>query len=446
VRRGILLLLILLAPAGARANGAFPDSLQILLPPDQPEKITLATNFGLVFSGDGGRTWEWTCEHSAALGAILYQLAPPPRGAIHAVGLDLVRSTDDGCHWQSATGRAAQGFLYDVFVDPTNASRVLAVVNPNDESPTRVHVFESTDGGATFSTSVFRADPGTDLNGLEIAFGDPRTFYVTWTSSLTGELRAGVTRVTGAEAQRFDLFDTLGSGPLGIAAVDRRDPRKLYLRAFSVAKDRLAISEDGGATARVVLEVAGALAGLVVRDDGTLLAVSRDVDGGMLWTSRDGGQTFTSQPGPRFRALGERAGRLYAAADDLTDKWALGTSDDDGKTWQPILRFRDIARVKDCPGTEVVAACMSTCVRLASLTVIEPKVCGPGAILDAGLPPDAAANADAAAADAAGGIPPLGGCGCAAGGLPGSPALALLGLLAWLVRRAAARRESFPRR
>src|SRR5688572_26450791 len=94
-----------LSPERAHGNGAFPDSLSILLPPDQPDKITLATNFGLVFSTDAGRTWEWTCEHGSALGAILYQLAPPPRGATFAVGLDIVRSDDDGCSWRPATGR-----------------------------------------------------------------------------------------------------------------------------------------------------------------------------------------------------------------------------------------------------------------------------------------------------------------------------------------------------
>src|SRR6185436_8558710 len=76
------------------------------------------------------------------------------------------------------------------------------------------------------------------------------------------------------------------------AAVDRQDPRKIFLRAFGNERDRLALSEDGGATVRVVLEVNRSLAGLVVRPDGTVFAPSRDLDGGTLFVSRDGGKTF----------------------------------------------------------------------------------------------------------------------------------------------------------
>ena len=110
-RLPLLLVLVALVPARARANGAFPDALSILLPKGQPDRIILATNYGLVFTSDRGRTWEWTCEHDSSLGAILYQLGPPPRQSIHAVGLDLVRSDDDGCTWKAATGRLASARL-----------------------------------------------------------------------------------------------------------------------------------------------------------------------------------------------------------------------------------------------------------------------------------------------------------------------------------------------
>src|SRR5947209_6557024 len=42
----------LAAPSPARADGAFPDSLQVLLPAGQPHRIILATNFGLIISED----------------------------------------------------------------------------------------------------------------------------------------------------------------------------------------------------------------------------------------------------------------------------------------------------------------------------------------------------------------------------------------------------------
>jgi hypothetical protein len=421
-----------LAPAVARANGAFPDALAILLPPDQPDKITLATNFGLVFSDDGGRSWEWTCEHDSSLGAILYQLAPAPRASIYALGLDLVRSDDDGCTWKPATGRVANGFLYDLFIDPSNPARVLAVANPNDETPARVHVFESLDGGDTFPTSLYQAEPGLDISGVEIPATEPGTLYLAWASSKSGELRSGLIRVQNGSGQSFDYHDVLGGNPLGIVSVDRQDPRKLFLRAFGAARDRLAVSEDGGATVRVLLEVDGSLAGLVARPDGTVFAGARGVDGGALFVSRDGGKTFpTMLPGPRFRALAERAGRLYAAGDDAADGYALGASDDEGKSWKPLLAYPDVARVKSCPAGGLAQTCLGSCMRLAFVGTFHNGVCGPGGPRDAG-------------ADAAALPPPSKGCGCALGGRgqSGGPWLLALGLFSFQRRR---RRTPSPR-
>src|SRR5207248_1445569 len=53
---------------------------------------------------------------------------------------------------------------------------------------------------------------------------------------------------------------------------------------------------------------------------------------------------------PRLRALSERSGVLYAAGDDSNnaDAFAVARSSDLGAHWTPMLRFRNIAGVKDC--------------------------------------------------------------------------------------------------
>jgi hypothetical protein len=435
---GLGALLVLALAARAQANGAFPDALSILLPVGSPQKITLATNFGLVASDDGGRSWEWTCEHDAALGAIFYQLGPPPQEVTYALGLSLVHTTDDGCTWQAATGRAAGGFLYDVFADSTNPRRVLALADPNDETPARTRVFESQDGGATFPNILYTADPGVDLSGVESAASEPDTLYIPWVSSVTGGVHTGVIRVRGGTAERFDYGAVLGDSLLRLAAVDRQDPRKLYLRVLGDVNDRLAISEDGGATVRVALELAGVWAGMVLRPDGTLLAASRDLAGGTLFVSRDGGRSFpTRLPGPRFRALGERAGRLYAAADDAVDGYALGTSDDQGQTWKPLLRFSDVARVKSCPGRALAATCAGSCQSLLAAQTLRREVCAQppadaGPFIDAQSPPPPPADGGVA-------MPVPSGCQCGLGaGGPGSPWLIAL---AWLSLRCRRRRS-----
>jgi len=135
----------------------------------------------------------------------------------------------------------------------------------------------------------------------------PDTLYLTWTSSQTGQLRSGIIRLTdrGAGVQRFDYTTVLGSDPMGMGAVDRQDTNRIFLRVFGAECDRLALSEDGGATVRVVLEASRSLAGLVARPDGVVFAAGRDVDTGSLHVSRDGGLTFPGHaPGPALSRLG----------------------------------------------------------------------------------------------------------------------------------------------
>src|SRR6185369_4588983 len=65
--------------------------------------------------------------------------------------------------------------------------------------------------------------------------------------------------------------------------------------------------------------------------------------------STDGGHTFAPWAGaPHVRALAERDGVLFAAADDLQDPFAVGRSDDGGAHWTSLLRFRDITGPRAC--------------------------------------------------------------------------------------------------
>ena len=59
---GSLFLLVAAGNGRARADGAFPDAQTVLLPPDRPQQIVVAANFGLVFSEDGGVYWQYSCE------------------------------------------------------------------------------------------------------------------------------------------------------------------------------------------------------------------------------------------------------------------------------------------------------------------------------------------------------------------------------------------------
>ena len=57
-----LVLGAVLATAGARANGAFPDEFSIHFPANAPHRIYVGANFGLLVSEDDGATWRYSCE------------------------------------------------------------------------------------------------------------------------------------------------------------------------------------------------------------------------------------------------------------------------------------------------------------------------------------------------------------------------------------------------
>jgi hypothetical protein len=59
---------------------------------------------------------------------------------------------------------------------------------------------------------------------------------------------------------------------------------------------------------------------------------------------------------PHLRALAERDGLLYAAADNFADGFALAVSSDEA-TFRPLLRYDGVGRVRRCVATACVNAC-----------------------------------------------------------------------------------------
>jgi len=456
-------LLILSAARPARADGAFPDSLQILLPADRPNVIGLATNFGVILSEDTGRTWQWVCEVEALQYATLYQVGPPPLNRFFAVSIHGVVSSDDlACSWNVAGGLFSGSVGRDVFPDPSNPEHVLAIALPIDGQG----VFESINGGVTFDRVVHQAGPQETVVGVEIAASDPRTLYVT--GYLGPGVRPQLIRTYDGEAtwETVDLQPVLGSSFVRIIAVDPGKPRRIYLRNQAASYEELAISDDGGTTLVMPVRIMGQLGGFALLPSGTIVvggvANIGNTKTGAAFRSRDGGLTFEPWPKqPRVRALAQRGGVLFVAGDNYNDGFALATSTDEGTTLTPILRYEDVSAVKPCAH----AACGAACDYEVSITLWPASVCDAGVAAggdsgvtdagrtdtgqtdagqtEAGSPPDAGTASDAGGSDRPG-VPPGGGCGCATGGLDvGHPAwvIAAFALASRRLRRRGARKR-----
>src|SRR6185312_2504311 len=390
-----------------------------LAPPDRPEEILLGTNFGLVGSEDGGRTWTWSCEQPLTSFGRLYQMAPAPTHRLYAVAQGkLVYSDDGACGWQAAGGALGDDLCEDAFVDPSDARRVLAA-GLAQGGGLLYQVYASSDGGATFDDVVYAAAPGDLVTGIEIAASDPMTIDVALAHGPAGAPTLARSTDGGATWTLADLSAALGAGQLRIVAIDPTDADRAFVRTS--AGTLLAFGTAGGAPA--------------------------------LYRSRDGGATFAAVAGPPpILALAERGGTVYAATDTMLGSFAEATSPDEGSTWTPGLAFAQVAAIDPC----VKGACQADCLMRAQqqqwpatiCAAAPPVVAAPDAgLVDAGAARDAASVGlltDAATpslvVDGGDVARPASGCHCAAApGRPAWPSLLAFGALAMAAARRGAR-------
>ncbi|HVR04043.1 MAG TPA: hypothetical protein VMT47_18045 [Polyangia bacterium] len=409
------LIVVFAGARAARADGAFPDSLTIVVPADRPHRIALATNFGFISSDNDGGTWSWVCEGPLTSCSRLYSASAPPAHRLYALSVDrLVFSDDDACDWTLAGGAVSSGGVVDAFPLAQDGQRVLAVLSPNGVGPQKTYtVVESSDGGTTFGAAIYVATSGDLVTGVEASRTDASTIYITLAAGPTSAPAVAVTRDGGAHWSTIDLSATLGAqSSLGLVAVDRGNPGRVFLRVGMVAGNGLGVLDvASGAVTVPLMFPGGVMTAFVQTAEGPLVAAGGLPSGASLARSLDDGTSWQPVSGaPNARALAERDGKIYVAADDVADGYALGVSADLGVTFAPLMRFDQVGSIAPCAR----AACQSICKNQVALGLWPAATC-------------------TAAPQAAGG----GGCGCGLDGPAGSTGAGLGGvaLLLALARR-----------
>jgi MYXO-CTERM domain-containing protein len=245
----------------------------------------------------------------------------------------------------------------------------------------------------TFGPALYSAPLDGGLLGIESAFGDPLTIYLSMYTTPGVHPILVSTGDGGATWSPVDLEPALGNNGFRIIAVDPQDAKKLYLRVTEDIGEALAVTTDGGSTFTVPARADDRLTAFARLASGTVLVAGSSTTGPVGFRSTDGGATFQAWPGvPHLRALGERGGKLFAAGDNYKDGFAVGVSTDEGMTFQPLLTYDKVMGIKPC----VQSICRDICDYQAGLTLWPPEVCQEG-----GVPPPA---------------PAKGGCGCRAAG------------------------------
>jgi hypothetical protein len=109
--------------------------------------------------------------------------------------------------------------------------------------------------------------------------------------------------------------------------------------------------------------------------------------------------------------MSERAGTIFGAA-RTGAPFAIGTSIDQGSSWQPLMRYTDVHAIAAC----AQVACEDACLLQASRKLWSMQVCLPEASRD-GSTDDIGSRGDKDKQS---------GCGCALSGRPSPLLLALL--------------------
>jgi len=368
--RAVVAAVAFCTPAAARANGAFPDSESILTADDHPQQILLVTNFGLISSADNGKTWLWSCEQSGnALGAF-YQQTPAPKNRLFTVAnQNLAYSDDASCGWQIAGGGVTGQSVTDAYLDPVSGTRLFAIGVASQV----YSLFQSTDTGMTFGPAMYTTAMGVTMAGVEIARSDPNVIYVSLRSS-TGAPQLARSSDGGAHFTVNDLSADLGTGLLFIIAIDPQDPNRVLLRFLGANDQSLALTVDGGVSATKPVTVNGNFNSFVRLPSGTILVsgLVQYLTAPGLFRSRDGGTSFEMVPNPpSIRALSQRGGLVYGAADNFGDGYAIGTSGDEGTTWQALMTYDDVKAINPC----LKSYCQDVCAMEVGLSLWPADVC-----------------------------------------------------------------------
>ncbi len=337
------------------ANGAFPDEFSIHFPPDAPHRILIGANFGLLVSEDDGATWRYACEpwvvaeSNAALASanvIFYQVAAD--GVLLADAANLTRSTDVACTWPTSTGSITGQVITDFFPDPNDATFVVAEIAVSTGS----YIIASHDGGKTFDAPHLYDTPDL-LTGIEIARSKAGVVYATSVPSNSGGTAKFLASTNSGAVGTWtatELRIPPGTQPR-ILAVDPLDEKKVYLRLLMGLSDAMAVTLDGGQTFKTVLNINGQFSSFLRAGDGAIYAGTMDSKLYVRPGSATDPTAFTSHDAPHLRCLGQRPGtiRIYACADMTLDGFSLGSSDDNGATFQPVMSFTQLLGPLTCP-------------------------------------------------------------------------------------------------
>ncbi|MEO7112301.1 MAG: sialidase family protein [Polyangiaceae bacterium] len=349
----------------ANANGRFPSAGQLVVSPSSPSHLVLRTTFGILISNDTGQNWDWLCEKAVGYGAAVEDpsiAVTGNDGLLVATFEGLGVSPDHGCSWSFAGGGLDKALLTDVAIHPDSPGNAISLVSS----------FASTlgDGGFTYKNQIFGSnDNGTTWNQLgqnlddsfvaetlDAAKSDPQRIYISGIrgqgTSASGVFLASTDAGKTFTASTIALLSSDEHAPY-IGAVDPVNANRVYVRTSGATSGRLLVTDDGGTSFRTVFS-GTPLMGFAVSPDGSKVFVG---DSNGLYEASSTDLTFAQKSNIQVQCLATTGTRVYACSVESSG-FIVGASDDDGKTFAPLLHLSSVRGPLACAASTTASLCV----------------------------------------------------------------------------------------
>jgi hypothetical protein len=368
------------APRPAHAHYGIPHAFSVLFEPGTPTHMVLRSDiWGLMYSQDAGKSWQWTCAEAYGGSSSAAEHDPmvvtPGGRVVVALTYKGVILSDDMCNWRSGQGMDGQ-YVMDVALTSTS---VLALTSTNaGDAGFKGAVYSSSDNGEHWSTAS--AQLPNDFLGSSVAMApsDSQRLYVAG-SKIEADKKFERSSDGGKTWVRSDLPVSADKNfaTVRIPAVHPTRPDVVFVwvdqsEALNAdSPDDILASADGGATWKNIYASTGDLPGFAISPDGKTIAIAGPNEGVQTADLDDalarGQAAFTQVFKDRVWGLHWTADGLYAGNNNFTARdpvtqitppaYMLGVSNDGGHTFTQLMNMCQITYGSCAKGTMMDNAC-----------------------------------------------------------------------------------------
>ncbi|MDH5673887.1 MAG: hypothetical protein OEZ06_17145 [Myxococcales bacterium] len=367
----LALLIAGLQPPLRAAAGPVEQLIQVAVNPLDPDTMALRYDYGdggLIYSADGGQSWQLLCTSAIHTEANRIGTLAMSHDGLTLLGVfkGLVHDDGSACSWSKASEVEGQ-WVSDITVDPIDPTLTYLITSTGAEGS--LNGIHRREGSGSWMPLGERKEQL--ISRLRVADVDGSRRY--YQSALQGQKAAivdgvetmvpnYVIRVSNDDGASWDEFPFDGAdGSLRLEGIDPTNPDRILVSTDSIdGDDTLLVSSDGGASFQQYLKLT----------EFSAIAFAAD---GRLWIGDSGDTSAPDKPKGLWAAtdLGSEPTLLTAdypvncivhRPDDslfVCQRFSAGRADAGDGSFSELVHFKDIDSLLSCDdaGGDTQAAC-----------------------------------------------------------------------------------------